>query len=271
MEIKPYYGDEPLVVSSVQVQINPADRKRARELLAATADIIEVKDEPTYKIATHALGQLKGMLEEVEKGKKQIKSPFDKVLDMIRDTAQEIWEPVMGEHRRIQTMLNGYVAILEAKRKEDERQRREEIRRIQQDHDRKIREAREAQVRAENEARMALDEMGRQKAHAEAQTQLLLAAQEQLAKELAVEASNSLESNKRGLVPGGRVDHTYEFELTNIKETIQAGCLYLIRWEIDHRACQDSCRKQLEIDPITEPTLPGINVTRKINVSVKAL
>src|SRR6516162_3589143 len=271
MEIQPYYGDEPLVVSSVQIQVNPADRKRARELLTATADIIEVKDEPTYKLATHALGQLKGMLDEIDRGKKTVKSPFDKVIDMIRDKAQEIWEPVMNEHRRVQTILNGYVAILEAKRKEEERQRREEIRRIQQEHDRKIREAREAQVRAENEARAALDEVARQRAHAEAQTQLLLAAQEQLAKELAVEASNSLESNKRGLVPGGRVDHNYEFELTNIKETIQAGCLHLIRWEIDHRACQDSCRKQLEIDPSSEPTLPGIKVTRKINVSVKAL
>lgn len=270
MQIIPYYGEEPLTTTVVQIRINPEDRKRSRELLAATADIVAVKDEQTFTLAKHALGQLKSMLDEIALAKKSIKTPFDAVITAIGETAREIYDPVLMEHRRIQELLNKHVEVLEAKRKEEERHHREEVRRIQQEHDRKIREAREAQEKAEREAREALSEMARQKAKAEAQQLLLLAAQEQLAKELAIDAANTFESGKRGLVSGGRVDHNWEFELENIREVVRANCLNLVRWEVDHRACADACRAQLEIDPDGEPTLPGIKVTRKLNVSVRA-
>jgi hypothetical protein len=101
--------------------------------------------------------------------------------------------------------------------------------------------------------------------------QTLLVAQQELAKEMALEiAQIGADKPKRGLVPGGRVNHPFEFRLKNIREVIQAGCINLLRWELDIRACQDSVRAQLEIDPSREPTLPGIEVTRKINVSVRA-
>jgi predicted phage tail protein len=270
MELLPYYGDEILTTHSVQIRINPADRKRARELLAATADIIAVKDEQTFTIARHSLGQLKALLEEIEKGKKSVKQPFDQVLTLISETAKELWDPVMNEHRRIQELLNGYVKQLEDARKEEERRHREETRRLQQEHDRKIGEARAAQAKAEEEARKALDEAERQRAKATAQAQLLVAANEQLAKEIALEAANMFESQKRGLVPGGRVDHNYEFKLVDLEAVIKARAVRLLRWEIDHRACQDACQAQLQIDPTCEPTLPGIEVTRKLNVNVRA-
>lgn len=270
MELTPFYNDEPLTTTVVQIRINPEDRKRSRALLAGTADIVVVNDESSFTLAKHALGQLKNMLNEIEQAKKSIKTPFDSVISAIGETAREIWEPVMLEHRRIQELLNTHVAALEAKRKEEERQHREEMRRIQQEHDRKIREAREAQEKAERDAREALDEVARQKAQNEARQQLLLAAQEQLAKEIAVEVSNEFENTKRGLVSGGRVDHNWEFELLDIKEVARQNAFRLVRWEVDHRACQDACKAQLEIDPDGEPTLPGIKVTRKINVSVRA-
>jgi hypothetical protein len=43
-----------------------------------------------------------------------------------------------------------------------------------------------------------------------------------------------------------------------------------LRWELDKLACQDSCKAQLEINPDAEPTLPGIKVSRAVNVSVRA-
>ena len=270
MEIIPFYGDEPLTANSVQIRINPADRKRARELLAATADIVKVDDEQTFTLARHSLGQLKALLEEIEAGKKSVKKPFDKVLEAIGEAAREIWEPVMGEHRRIQELTNVYVGKLEAARKEEERRHREETRRQQQEYDRKISEARAAQARAEEEARAAQDETARVKAKADAQAQLLVAANEQLAKEIALEAANMFEGKPKGLVPGGRVDHNYEFTLVDLPKTLKAGALRLLRWEVDHRACQDACQAQLKIDPNSEPTLPGITVVRKLNVNVKA-
>jgi len=270
MEIVPYYGDEPLTPGSVQIRINPSDRKRARELLTATADITVIENEQTFTIARHALGQLKALLEEIEKGKKAVKKPFDIVIEAIGETARELWDPVMNEHRRIQELLNAHVKKLEEARKEEERKHREETRRLQQEYDRKIAEARESQARAEQQAREAEDEAARQKAKADAQMQLLRAANEQLAKEIALEASNMFESSKRGLVPGGRVDHNYDFELVDLPATIKAGSLRLLSWKIDHRACQEACQAQLKIDPNCTPTLPGIKVTRNLNVNVRA-
>jgi hypothetical protein len=270
VEIVPYYGDQQLSVSSVQIRINPEDRKRARALLTSTADINLIADDEGFTKAKHALGQLKALLNEIEVSKKSVKQPFDAVINSISETAKELWDPVINEHRRIQELLNEHVKTLEAKRKNEERERREVQRRIQQEQDRKIHEAHEAQRRAEEQARLAQDEAARQKAKADAAAQQLLAVQEQLAKELAIEASNMFESGHRGFVSGGRVDHNWEFKLTNVEETIRAGSLRLLRYEIDFRACQDACKKQLELDPNCEPTLPGIEVTRKLNVSVKA-
>jgi hypothetical protein len=216
-------------------------------------------------------GRLKALINEIEQGRKSTNRPFNAVLDAIAETASEVGDPVKNEHKRILDLLNGYVAKLEEARRAEEKAKRQEAARIQAEHDRKIREAREAQARAELEARQAQDEAARQKARADAQAQMLLAAQQQLAKEVAAEVAEELNrAPEKALVSGGRVDHKYAFRLTDVAATIRAGALRLLRWEVDHLACQDACRAQLDIDPNREPTLPGIEVTRSINVSVKA-
>jgi hypothetical protein len=270
MEIVPYYGNEPLSTNSVVIRVNPEDRKRAQALLAETSSIVAVKDEQSFEAAKYMAGRLKSLLNEIETGRKATKQPFDAVLQAIAETASEVGNPVRDEHKRILSLLNGYVTQLEEIRKAEERARREETARIQAEHDRKIREAQEAQMRAEQQAREAQDEAARQKARADAQAQMLLAAQEQLAKEIAAEVAEMDRTPDKSLVAGGRVDHKYTFRLTDVTATIRAGALRLLRWEVDHLACQDSCRSQLEIDPGREPTLPGIEVSRSINVSVKA-
>jgi hypothetical protein len=271
MEISPYYGEQPLVPGNVVIRINPEDRKRAQALLADAAEILAVRDEESFAEAKYMAGRLKGVLNEIETGRKATKQPFDSVINAIAETAREVGEPLAQEHKRILGLLNGYVAALEEERKEAERIRRAEAKRIQEEHDRKIREALEAQLQAEHEAREAKDEAARQKARADIQARMLVAAQEQLAKEDAAEvATLGTDQFRKGLVTGGRVDHKYSFRLVDVTETIRAGALRLLRWEIDFLACQDSCNAQLELDPDRDPVLPGIQVSRQINVSIKA-
>jgi hypothetical protein len=272
MEIVPYYGDQQLELKRVRVRVNPEDGKRFRGLVEGSrSTILDVSNSAEYAVATQVAGQLKGISNEILKGKKLAGEQFQEVLLEIGKQAGQLLDMVEAEHKRVLALLNTYVAKLEAERTEIERQRQEELRQQQEEHDRKIWEAREALAKAELEARQARDEAARERARAQAKTKELAVVQEQLAKELDDELSLiGAEKRARGLVPGGRVDHLYEFRLLDIAETIRSGALVLLRWEVDHRACQDSCRRQLEIDANREPTLPGIQVTRKISVSVRA-
>jgi hypothetical protein len=271
IEIIPYYGNQPLSVGDVFVRVNPEDRKRAEALIVRTSAIQKVEDQDTFRAAKSAAGSLKALLNEIEASKKASKQPFSAIAEAINQQAIDVGSPVATEHRRILDLLNDYVTRLEEIEAEKERARKAEAERIQAEHDRKIREAEAAQHEAEARARAAQDEAERQRARAEANAQMLVATQEQLAREIALEVAQlGNDRPRKGLVAGGRVDHNYDFKLLNLRETINAGCINLLRWELDIRACQDSVRAQLAIDPNREPTLPGIEVKRRINVSVKA-
>jgi hypothetical protein len=211
------------------------------------------------------------MLDEIANARKASRAPFLAVGEAINNLAQTVGDPVETEHKRILGLLNGYVARVEAEQKALEQKHALAMRRQQEEHDRKIKEARDAQQRAEAEARAAKDEVQREKARAEANAKMLVATQEQLAKEMAQEiALIGADKPKQTIITGGRVNHVYEFRLVNVRATVKEGCWNLLRFELDKLACNDSVKAQLEINPDEEPTLPGIEVTRRVNVSVKA-
>ena len=270
MNISPYIDNQELTASSVSVRVNPEDRQRAESLVARTREIVIVNSHDTFAQARHAAGQLKGMIEEIEDARKACQRPFKAINEAISNQAHIVGDAVAQEHRRILDMLNGHVARLAAEAKAEEQRRAEERRRQESEHQRKVEEALEARRQAEERARLAQNEAERQKARADSNAALARAAQEQLARELASEIADIGNQAPRGLVPDGRVNHTWEFRLVNVRETIKSGSLSLLRFELDKLACLDSIKSQLSIDPQTEPSLPGIEVTRKINVSVRA-
>jgi hypothetical protein len=271
MEIVPYYGQDSLAVSEVIVRVNPGDRARAIALVERTGQITGVENEQSFLEAKRAAGELKSLLNEIEAAKKSAKLPFAAISEAINSQATDVGTPVQVEQRRVLDLLNRYVARLEAARETAERARREEQRRIEAEAQKRIMEAEAARRKAEEQARAAEDEAARQRALTDAAVHEARVAQEELARELAMEASMvGSENERRGLVPGGRVDHHYKFKLVNLRECINAGCINLLRWELDIRACQSSVRSQVDIDPNRDPTLPGIEITRELNVSVKA-
>jgi hypothetical protein len=259
MQIQPYFGDQPITASNVEVRVNPDDRRRANALVSRTSRVQGVNSEETFSEARQAAGELKAMADEIESSRKLAKIPFSAVGRAIDDVAQGIAHSVKIEQDRILGLLAAYVAKLEAARKEEERIEAELRRVAQEEADRKVKEAQEA-------LKAARDEGERLKA----QNRVL---QEQLAASLAddvEELGQDLEP-QRGLVPGGRVNHVYEFELVDVAATVKAGCWRLVRWELDIMACRDSVKSQVEMLPADqEPTLPGIRITKRINVSVKA-
>jgi len=135
-----------------------------------------------------------------------------------------------------------------------------------------VREAEAARTKADAELRAARDEIERSKLREAAQRREAELLQEQLAAALAsdVEELGKDTEPLPGLIPGGRVDHVYDFELVDVNTTVKHGCWRLLKWSLDIRACQDSVRTQLEGIPEMEPSLPGIKITKRINVSVKA-
>jgi hypothetical protein len=103
-----------------------------------------------------------------------------------------------------------------------------------------------------------------------AQAQMAIASQAQLAQEMALEAAR-IGSDKlpKGKVPGGRVNYNYDYRVTDLRAALAAGHLRLFRWEIDKRACNDEVKAQLDKDPDADPHIPGIEITKTVNVSLK--
>ena len=210
------------------------------------------------------------MVDEIADSRKAAKRPFSTVEKAIDGLATEVGQPVIDEHKRILALLNGYVAYLESEAKQEQRAKEEVLRKQIADQRQKVEAAQEAQAKAEEQARKATDEAARLRAQEDARRKAQDAEQAQLSMEMAGEIAKIGEQPKRSFVPGGRVDHKFEFSLVNVQETVKAGGWRLLRWELDKLACQDSCKAQLEIEPDKEPTLPGIEIKRSVNVSVRA-
>jgi hypothetical protein len=271
MEIQPYVGDTQLSASSVVVRVNPADRTRVADLIKRTGTVQAVTDNNDFNTAKRLAGEAKALLDEMEAAKKAAKQPFVAVGRAIDGLVVEVGEPLAQEHKRILAMLNSYVAELERKAKEEERKRLEQERIREAENQRKLQEAAQKVAAAELQARQAKDEAERLRAQKDAAQRQLALAEAILAQQLDSEiAGIGNDKPKPGLVPGGRVDHPWKFELLDVLETIKAGRLRLLKWTLDIRACQDAVRDQLNADPNCTPTLPGIRCWQEISVSVKA-
>jgi hypothetical protein len=246
MELAPYYGENPLTVSDVSVKIRSSDRKRVLDLTERiNKEITEVKDDDSFTAARRAAGELKAAHGEIYDAKRGAKRPFEAVLTSIEDLAKELIGKVEAEENRLAQLLKGYVKQLEAKKRDEQRLDR---------------------------AKKALEEKAHEervnRLQADGQTQAAQLAELERGLELEVAAMN-IEPEK-GLVPGGRVTHPFKFKLINAEATVKAGCIRLLKIEVDILACQDAVRAQLEIAPDHAPALPGIEVTQDISVTIKA-
>jgi hypothetical protein len=273
MEIQLYYGEQPITASNVEVRVNATDRDRALAMVHRTRnDVQDVNDPEEFDLARQAAGEIKALLDEIELSRKQVKMPFLVLERTIDETARKVSGPVKNEQNRILGLLGTYVARLEAARKEQQRIEAEARRLAQEEADRRVREAQEAAELAQEQLRKAETEIEITHARVIAQNRENQLLRQQLNRELAAdveELGKDLEPPP-GLVPGGRVDHVYDFKLVNVQATCDARCFRLLKWELDIMACRDSVKSQLEGMPEIEPSLPGIEITKRINVSVKA-
>jgi hypothetical protein len=273
MQIIPLFGEQVITASNVSVSINPDDRAEAEALVKRTKEIKYVSgDDMTFEDATAMAGELKGMLDRIQNAKKLAKAPFGAVEKAIDNLANNVAGPVKKEQERILGLLAGHVAKLKAEREAQERKEAELRRIAQAEADRKIREAQEYAKLAQQQLRQAQGEIEKARHREELQRRENVLLQEQLAKELAadVEALGAPQEPPKGLLPGGRVNSDYEFKLVNVQATCEARCYRLLRWELDILACKDAVKNLVEMNPNAEPELPGIQVTKKLSVSVKA-
>jgi hypothetical protein len=271
MELEPIYDGQPLTVSHVTIRISSEDQRRVTALVNRTsATVGEVTDAETFQVAKKAAGDLKSMSNEIMASKRAAKEEFEAILAQLESLSKQVVNPVNEEQTRIGLYLNKYVAKLEAAAKEAERKRRDELKRQEEAHQAKIREMEAAKTKADEAARQAQDEISRERAKNEAARRELALAQAELERALELEVASMTRETPKGLVHDGRVNHPWKFVLVDPVATVKAGCVRLLRVELNHLNCQDSCKAQLEIEPDKDPQLPGIEVSRGINVSIKA-
>jgi hypothetical protein len=245
MELHPFIGDEMIAASSIRVRVEREDQERVTALLARTKVIREVTDQISFDAARRLAGELKAMDRDIQASKRAAKTPFEAILAAIEQLAKDIWAEGKSEQDRLLGALNGYVARLEAARKAEEEKRLAAEQARKEEADRRI-----AQAQLERDAAKA--------------------AQLQAEKEISESMDRMFAEPPKALVPGGRVDHKYTFKLVDLPQLINNHRLELLRWELNHSACMNAVRLQLERNPDKTPILPGIEITREISVSVKA-
>lgn len=270
MDIVPYYGEQQLTTSALLVRVNPDDRERVNALCKRTSQLNEVIEQEDFVMARRFAAELKAMSNEINDSKRSAKRPFEAVLGAIESLAKEVNAPVAKEQQRILEQLNAYVEHLEELKRESDRKRAQEAQAQKEAYERKIQEIEYAKAKAEALAKAANTAVEVERAKTEAVQRELALAQAQLDRQLDMEIAQMNQEPPKGLVDGGRVDHRYKFKLVNAEQTVKAGCIRLLRIELNVLACQDSCRAQLDISPDKEPQLPGIQITKHTSVSVKA-
>jgi hypothetical protein len=270
MMLVPYVGETPIDTSTIVVRTDPDDQKRVDFLVARCRAVTHVDDEHTRDAAGRLGGEIKAMEDAIQAAKKGAKGPFSAIENAIEQRAKEISAPLLGEKRRIGGLLGAYVNHLEEAERIEARKRNAALQAQITEQQRRIKEAELAKEEAKEEARAAKSETERVLARERVQAQLAIAAEAQLATEMAEEAARiGAEKALRGKVPGGRVNHNYDYKIVDLRATLKAGYMGLLRWEIDKRACNDEVKRQLERNPDAEPKIPGIEITRETSVSLK--
>lgn len=271
MELSPYYGEQALTVADITVRIRSKDRERIKELLAQSqAENKVVTDENSFNRAKRSVSNLKAVEQEIHKAKRAAKTPFETVLDKIEELAKALSGPVVNEQTRIIELMKDRVRKLEAERAAEQKKLREKQQAEENAHRAKVRELELARAEAERKAREAQDEVERIKAQEEAKRKLEAVNNAETLRLLELEVASMMQAPEHGIVRGGRVSHPRHYKLVNAEQTVKAGSIRLLRIELDIRACDDAVRAQLEIAPDHEPTLPGIEISQDLSISIKA-
>jgi regulator of protease activity HflC (stomatin/prohibitin superfamily) len=272
MLLSPTFGGNraQITADSVVIVTDPDDQKRVDFLVSRCALVTGVQDDHSLTLARRLGGEVKAMLDEILTQKKLVKGPLQAIEHAVEARAKEISEPLLKEKARIAALLGAYVSRLEAAKKAEQQRREAALQAQVNEQQQRLKEAEEAKLKAEAEARAAPSEAERLTARQRAQNSLAIAAQAQLAQEMAQEAAK-IGSDKpvRGKIPGGRVNYNYDYKVVNVRTLLEAGFFRLLRWEVDKRACNDEVRAQLDKDPDAEPKIPGIEITKTVNVSLK--
>jgi hypothetical protein len=270
MMLVPYAGETPIDTSTIVVRTDPDDQKRVDFLVSRCRAIVSVADQLGLDTARRLGGEIKAMEDAIQFAKKGAKGPFTAIENAIEQRAKEISAPLLNEKRRIAGLLGAYVNGLEEAEKAERIKREAQLEAQVREQQRLLHEAQDAQRKAEEEAQAAKSEYERILAWKRAAANQALQAQAQLATEMAQEAARiGAEKALRGKIPGGRVNHTYDYKIVDLRAILKAGYMGLLRWEIDKRSCNDEVKRQLERNPDAEPKIPGIEITRETNVSLK--
>jgi DNA repair exonuclease SbcCD ATPase subunit len=265
MQLVPYIGEQRVRHDSFSIVVDPEDQKRVNALVERASKYTVVTAD-NFPIVSQLAGQLKSMLNEILDAKKAAKRPFAAVEQTLETKAQEVSAGLQRENSRILKLLSAHVEKLEAAEREAARAREEQMRADKARLAKELQEAKEAKRMAEERARMAQDEKERLEARLKAEQAKHAAFEAELEAALAREDFSEPTQAK---VPGGRVDHPYEFKLIDPKLVIQ-NYPRLLKIELDILACRDVVRSLKELNPNQEPEIAGIQITQKTSVSVRA-
>lgn len=245
MEIQYGQAQDALVIKPTElvVRVPIEDKERVLALVGSAKILPAVTDEISAQGARHMAGRLKAMEKEIYGDKRAAKAPFEAILATIETLATNLWAEGKTQQERLVGSLKAFLDKQEKEREAALAKEAAERRAREQEAAAKLREAQRAQ-------------------------DLAKAAQFKAEMDLADELDRAFDAASPP--PPKPVPHKWKFRLVDLPAVINNHRLELLRWELDHLACQDAVRLQLERNPEKTPVLPGIEITKEISVTIKA-
>lgn len=222
--------------------------------LEMASSVIGVTDEFTQGIAVDVSRDITKLRNEIELGRKSIKSPVLELGRKIDAKAEELESPLRLEQSRINKLVANYQAAETAKREAAERARQAEIRRIEAEQ----RAAAEAERKAKQDAEEAFT-----KADQKAAEQAAKAEQDRLSKLQAEAAKARTEIVSAPVKAAGLViKKVTKFEVLNLDQVLKHRP-DLCKFEISTSAVNEALRRG-------ERNIPGLRIWEETKAEVRS-
>jgi hypothetical protein len=114
-----------IVGDGYNLSVTPEAEQRKAELLALAANVTTVDDNEQSFLAQHQVRNLAAMRIAVEKSRKDVKEPINRISKLIDETAKNFIGPVVEEEDRIKALVGKHAEEVARQKAEAERIERE--------------------------------------------------------------------------------------------------------------------------------------------------
>ncbi len=250
----------------------PVTIERRDILLSRAKAITAITGEAQVKEVTEIAGLMKGLRNDVEAGRRQLKEPVLVIEAAIDGVAKSTMTEALSEMTRLEGLLGAYHAEQERLRKAEIRRQEEDARRAREEAERKAKEAQEAADKARKEAEAAVSSDGKEDLVAALDKEIAAEEAAEKAREAAAAVTAPVYMPPVAAVPkvsGAAVKTQWDYEVVDISALYQAlpVCVEL---KARPMAIKDAIKSAEQHAGGLPFSIPGLKLFKSTKVATRA-